>query len=244
MNFCRIAVSVVIAGSIRNSGPSCNSYFIADAKHGTGTNLAALAARGVEAYIPLEQRYDRPDNPAHRADPTVAVPASDWPRLPRNPVTGKLDRAAFVHDPAADAYWCPLGRRLGFHHQQTHAETNSSVVRRTYRCEGCGACPLAAECLAGKAPCRTVSRDEHEALREAMDARLKTPEGRRTYARRKWTSETVFGVIKGVMGLRQFLLRGLDKVRTEWLWACAAYNLAKLVRGLARRRGHGWAGAG
>lgn len=218
--------------------------FLADSKHGSGATLAALAARGIEGYIPLEQRHDRPDNPAHRPDPTVPVPESDWPRLPRNPVTKKLDRAAFAYDPAADAYWCPVGRRLAFHHQHTQAEKNSSVVKRIYRCAGCTGCPLAAECRAGKAPYRTVCRDEHEGLREAMDARLKTPEGRRTYARRKWTSETVFGFIKGVMGIRQFLLRGLDKVRTEWLWACAAYNLGKLVRGLARRRGHVWAGAG
>jgi len=37
-------------------------------------------------------------------------------------------------------------------------------------------------------------------------------------------------LIKMQMGLRQFLLRGLEKVKAEWLWACTAFNLAKLVR--------------
>ena len=37
------------------------------------------------------------------------------------------------------------------------------------------------------------------------------------------------GFTKEVLGIRQFLLRGLDKVRTEWLWACTAFNLRKLM---------------
>jgi DDE family transposase len=43
--------------------------------------------------------------------------------------------------------------------------------------------------------------------------RLATPEGKKLYARRKHTPEPVFGIIKAVLGFRQFLLRGLDKVR-------------------------------
>ena len=37
------------------------------------------------------------------------------------------------------------------------------------------------------------------------------------------------GFTKEVLGIRQFLLRGLDKVRTEWLWAWTAFNLRKLM---------------
>ena len=33
--------------------------------------------------------------------------------------------------------------------------------------------------------------------------------------------------------LRQFLLRGLEKVRTEWLWACTAFNMRKMIRAMA-----------
>ena len=49
-------------------------------------------------------------------------------------------------------------------------------------------------------------------------------------------AETPNAVIKQVMGLRQFLHRGLEKVRTEWLWACTAFNLGKLIkeRGILR----------
>ena len=41
--------------------------------------------------------------------------------------------------------------------------------------------------------------------------------------------EGVFGVLKAVLGLRQFLMRGLANVKTEWCWACTAFNLRKLM---------------
>jgi transposase len=63
---------------------------------------------------------------------------------------------------------------------------------------------------------------------EAMPHRLATPEGRRTYALRKQTPEPVFGIIKSVMGFRQFSLRGLDKVRGEWNLVALAWNMKRM----------------
>ena len=56
------------------------------------------------------------------------------------------------------------------------------------------------------------------------------------YNQRPRIAETTFGFIKAVMGIRQFLLRGLEKVKTEWLWTCTAFNLGKLARELSRLR--------
>ena len=63
---------------------------------------------------------------------------------------------------------------------------------------------------------------------EAMAHRLKTRAGRDLYALRKQTPEPVFGIIKSVMGFRQFLLRGLDKVRGEWSLVTMAWNMKRL----------------
>ena len=63
---------------------------------------------------------------------------------------------------------------------------------------------------------------------EAMAYRLRTPEGKRLYALRKHTPEPVFGIIKSVLGFRQFLLRGLDKVRGEWSLVTMAWNLKRM----------------
>ena len=86
-------------------------------------------------------------------------------------------------------------------------------------------------------PFITVAREEHHpgwrerfTEPEPLDAdatpmqrrahKLKTQSGRKLYALRKQTVEPVFGIIKSVMGFRQFLLRGKDKVAGEWRLVC------------------------
>ena len=63
---------------------------------------------------------------------------------------------------------------------------------------------------------------------EAMAHRLKTPEGRDLYALRKQTPEPVFGIIKSVLGFRQFSMRGLEKVRGEWSLVTMAWNMKRM----------------
>ena len=63
---------------------------------------------------------------------------------------------------------------------------------------------------------------------EKMKHRLQTKEGKAIYALRKSMVEPVFGVIKHVMGFRQFMLRGFDKSQGEWNLMCIAYNLKRL----------------
>ena len=63
-----------------------------------------------------------------------------------------------------------------------------------------------------------------------MKHRLQTSAGKKVYAKRKVTSEPVFGIIKAVMGFRSFLLRGLEAVTGEWNLVCMAYNIKKLHR--------------
>ena len=70
--------------------------------------------------------------------------------------------------------------------------------------------------------------DEDESVKEKMVHRLKTREGKAIYKKRKETVEPVFGIIKSVMGFRQFLLRGLDKVNLEWELVALAYNVKRL----------------
>ena len=67
-------------------------------------------------------------------------------------------------------------------------------------------------------------------IAEVMHYRLKTAAGRAKYKLRQQTVEPVFGIIKSVLGFRQFLLRGLRKVELEWQLVCLAYNLKRLHR--------------
>lgn len=61
-----------------------------------------------------------------------------------------------------------------------------------------------------------------------MKHKLKTDRGRELYAKRKSTVEPVFGIIKHVMGFRQFLLRGLEAVTGEWTLVSMAWNIKRM----------------
>jgi transposase len=61
-----------------------------------------------------------------------------------------------------------------------------------------------------------------------MKHRLRTQAGKKLYAKRKSTVEPVFGIIKAVMGFRQFFLRGFDSVQGEWDLVCIAWNLKRM----------------
>jgi len=65
---------------------------------------------------------------------------------------------------------------------------------------------------------------------DRMKRKLMTQAGRAIYARRKVIVEPVFGQIKQAQGFRSFLLRGVEKVRSEWALVCASHNLLKLHR--------------
>ena len=63
---------------------------------------------------------------------------------------------------------------------------------------------------------------------EAMRYRLRTKEGKARYALCKQTPEPVLGIVKSVLGFRQFLLRGLDKVRGKWSLVTMAWNVKRM----------------
>jgi hypothetical protein len=61
-----------------------------------------------------------------------------------------------------------------------------------------------------------------------MAYKLATEIGHAIYRLRKCTVEPVIGIIKEIMGFRQFSLRGLIKVMGEWCLVCLAFNLKRM----------------
>jgi transposase len=73
-----------------------------------------------------------------------------------------------------------------------------------------------------------------------MAYKLKTPLGHAIYGARKCTVEPVIGIIKEVLGFRQFSLRGVEAAAGEWCLVCLAFNLKRLhtlLAGDVRRLG-------
>lgn len=208
----------------------------ADKAFGTGANLEGMEQRQVEFYTPVESPAPEEGNPAKREDPRQPVPEADWARLPRNDKK-KLAKCCFVYDEARDLYCCPLGQEMPYRETKKYDGPQGQKASRIYACRNCSGCPLAPECLDPKAKRgRTVTRDGYEPARERMHAKLQTEEGQRSYHRRMHIGETPFAIIKSIFEVRRFLLRGLEKVRTEWRWVCTAYNLKKLTAALAALR--------
>jgi deoxyribodipyrimidine photolyase-like uncharacterized protein len=74
-----------------------------------------------------------------------------------------------------------------------------------------------------------------------MGARVRSEKGKEIYKKRKETVEPVFGIIKQVMGFRQFMVRGIYRVGVEWDLVRLAYNMKRLCN-LVGERGVSYAG--
>jgi len=196
---------------------------LADGNFASGDVLDALDGDEIDAYMPTRSASPR-DNPALRDDPCSPVAEQDRQRLPKH--GGKFARTAFVYDPEADVYRCPMGHTLT---PFKHGKNKDGVNCTYYQCKVCPDCPLARDCIKGKSPLRTITRDQYEPLREAAAERMATDEGQQIYKARAPGIEGVFGFIKAALGIRRFTVRGLENVRTEWTWICTAYNLKKLL---------------
>jgi hypothetical protein len=184
-----------------------------------GENLQYIEEEKIEAYMPTGTDF-RPSNPANRPDPTQPVAPDQWSKLPRH--NKRLAKPAFVYDNEKNVYYCPMGKPLVF--------ASNGADSDSYTCPGKTDCPLANECVKGKAGHRKITRDSHQHLRDKVGRRTAGEAGMKIYKKRAPAVEGVFGVIKHAMGVRRFLLRGLEKVRTEWTWVCTAFNLKKLLR--------------
>jgi transposase len=81
-----------------------------------------------------------------------------------------------------------------------------------------------------KEPCPRGPLPQDATRVDRMRRKLKTKAGKAVYAARKAIVEPVFGQIKQARGFRQFLLRGIEKVRGEWSLVCLTHNILKLYR--------------
>jgi transposase len=79
-------------------------------------------------------------------------------------------------------------------------------------------------------PVAAGERTDDPRMKDQMQQKLRTPTGKLLYAARKQIVEPVFGQVKGVRGIRKFLLRGLAKVRAEWQLICLTHNVLKMWR--------------
>jgi hypothetical protein len=134
---------------------------------------------------------------------------------------GRFGKQDFVYVAADDIYRCPAGERLTYHYTN---QQDGKELRR-YWTTACEACALKSKCTTGKE--RRISRWEHEAVLEAVQARLdRNPAKMRL---RRQTVEHPFGTIKAWMGSTHFQMKTLKHVGTEMALHVLAYNLTRVM---------------
>ena len=110
------------------------------------------------------------------------------------------------------------------------SENGYCTERRVYEAEDCQDCSLRTLCMRKKQGKRIWSFSvTGQAWRDQARQNLTSSVGQSLRVRRRTEAETVFGCIKGNWSFRRFLLRGLQKVETEWGLICTAHNLARMV---------------
>lgn len=136
---------------------------------------------------------------------------------------------AFRFDAASNSYTCPEGKTLGYKRKETRVgQTKYTYLADANDCEGC---PHKGECCptSGKTG-RSIVRTEDGPEMAAFRAKMETPEAQAEYKKRGQVAEFPNMCIKDRFGLRQFSVRGLEKVRTEALWVCLTFNIQQWIR--------------
>ena len=143
---------------------------------------------------------------------------------------GMFSKRDFIYKAETNEYECPAGERLTW-----RFETEEKGLKiHKYWSSSCPSCSIRSQCTSSTN--RRVGRWEHEAVVDAVEARLDS-EPHRMRVRRE-TAEHPFGTIKSWMGYTHFQMKTLKHVSTEMSLHVLAYNLKRMINIMGVRR-HG-----
>lgn len=182
---------------------------IADSAYGSEENYIYLEEEGIQAFVKYNT-FHQETKPRRKPNPFAAE------QMP--------------YDETQDTFTCLNGQLLRYtatHHHRS--ENGFESERRVYQCEDCSQCPLKEKCTKAQGNRQIQVSFRLRAMRARAKDLLLSEHGTELRKQRSTDVETVFGRIKQDWGFRRFLLRGLEKVKTEWGLLCIAHNLAKLA---------------
>lgn len=182
---------------------------IADSAYGSEENYAYLNQEQVGNYLKYNT-FGKEQRPRYKPNPFAA------------------DQMAY--DPQKDELICPAGKRLTYRYT-FHSKTDNGYLgeRCCYEAEDCSGCPLKEQCTQAQGNRRVNMAFQLKAWRQQAAQNLTSQEGKQLRSLRGVEVESVFGRLKQDWGFRRFLLRGFEKVKTEFGLLCIAQNMAKLA---------------
>jgi transposase len=195
--------------AIKNTGEKPKEVS-ADAGYHSGKTYLYLEEKQIDAYIPdckFTAETDTKGNERIRA----------------------FDRRRFIYNSRKNCYVCPEGKEMIF----TKNSSRNGVKFKIYKGTDCKDCISRQDCIEKPtAAYRQIQIYENDKFKKEMRRKLLSEEGRKKYNKRMVTIEPVFAQVKRVMGFREFLLRGIEKVSCELNLICTAYNIKKLSKHL------------
>jgi transposase len=187
--------------SIKTMTESVPEKLSADAGYFSASNIVAAQEAEVDAYIAAVRENKKQNN--------------------------TYDKTNFTYMPEKDHYICPAGKEVTLK-RTVHAKEAVKPTTWVYECSVCQECPFLKECVKSKTGKRSITRSEHDPLREAMRTKVQSDEGKAVYRMRKAIVEPVWGQMKEMQGFRQFHLRGEEKVSGEFVLLALSHNIRKL----------------
>ncbi len=181
----------------------------ADSGYGSYANYEYLDESGIDGYVPdmyfhqyKTGEYEKEENRYHYSN--------------------------FKYDALSDCYICPEGERLKYWKTRKNKTKSRQWNHKVYKGTGCTGCAKRSLCT--KAKVRELLIDIREPLLKRMRKKLLSEAGVLKYFKRQYTIEPIFGHLKYNLGYRSFLLRGVEKVRAEFMLMCIGWNLKKMLK--------------
>ena len=149
------------------------------------------------------------------------------PQTSGNQAQGYFGKRDFIYHAEKDEYECPAGERAIYRFSREEA---GKLIRRYWASE-CIRCPMKPQCTTSKY--RRISRWEHEAILDKLDARMEdSPDMMKV---RRSTAEHPFGTLKFWMGSTHFLMKTMKRVSAEMSLHVLAYNMKRVMNIMGSR---------
>ena len=204
---------LIVAHEVTNTGSDHHQlhHMAQQAKEAIGAEtLDVVADRG---YFTSEELLA-----CEQSQITTYLPKPQTSGSTKKGLFGKRD---FIYHAKEDEYECPAGERL----IRRFETQEKGLTLHKYWSSHCPNCSMKSQCTTSTY--RRVTRWEHEAVLEAIEARLdREPERMRT---RRETVEHPFGTLKCWMGSTHFQTKTLKQVRTEMSVHVLAYNFKRML---------------
>ena len=202
-----------------------DTQVLADAGFNTITNVNYCDERGIDAYIADKDMRGR--NPLYH---------NQCDKKPASRKQKYFKASDFRYDEETNSCQCPAGKLMWLA-SDDYILNGEHYRRFVGYLDHCRVCPFQSQCMrkTPKEQGRQVSIKKGVEFNEPrpldlMKEKVDSKDGRDRYSARMGMIEPVFAHIKHNLGLRRLSLRGLDKVRGQWLLFCTVYNLGKIQR--------------